>query len=344
MENDDSIANKNLEEYDNKVNIDKASSIAITAQEADEDADDSILVSDVQTEEQRKRKAIQKQYNQSHQLTNERIRFQDFKQRNMEEFTNDYSISQVVPSGWTTFFNVLSTIFFTFTVIIAICIAICFIFRVSIGVVPTNSMEPTIPVGSLIFYKPVSQEDIDSSLKKSENAAINMENKILCYSRGDMLYVHRLYNIIINENGEKCYVMVGDNKEECLDEDLKPKSSDTISYSEIKGELVFCVHNIGYIIYFIKNNFLLTLSIFSMFIFAIMLFRNIIERNHAREELEMFVDKKAELEKQNEAKLEDLQKEASKREFERILQTDYSQTPEQDNPVPPTVAKKPDEE
>ena len=327
MENDDSIANKNLEEYENKINVDKASNEAIINQEITEDDDDSLVIKDIKLDAKRKRSDIKNQYNQSNQLTEERIKFQDFKQRNMEEFTNDYSISQVIPNGWTTFFNILSTIFFSFAVIIAACIAICLIFRISIGIVPTDSMEPTIPSGSLIFYKPIAEEDI--SLKEIQDGEPNT-NIILCYSYNGTLYVHRLTDIKQEPNDPtRYYVMVGDNQN-LKDAEGKPIAHHTIKYENVQGELVFCVHNLGVVIYFIKNNLLLTLSIFCMFTFGIMLLRNIVERNHAREEIEVFVDKKAEFEKQNEEKLEEMKKEANKREFDRLLETDYSRTPERD--------------
>ncbi len=326
LENEDSNTNKNLEEYDNKVSIDKASSTEITTQEATEDVDDSTLISDVQTEEMQKRNEIHEQYNQSHQLTEERIRYQDFKQRNMEEFTNDYSISQVVPSGWTTFFNIISTILFTIAIVIFACIMGCFIFNVQIGIVPTDSMEPTIARGSLIFYRPIAENDIN--LKTVQNGQ-NTENPILCYTVNGVKYVHRLYTIkTITNTDQKLYVMVGDNPNLRDKDTQNPIASHTIRYSQIQGQLLFSVQNLGGVVYFVRNNFVLTISIFLVLIFGTMLARSIIEQNHAREEINVFIDKKAELEKQNEAKLLELQKEATKRDFDQILQTDYGKTAE----------------
>ncbi len=331
LENDDSSTNKNLEAYDNKVSIDKASNTEITSEEANTNADDSILIDDDDLDDDTKRDEIQNQYNQSHQLTEERIRYQDYKQRNMEEFTNDYSISQVVPNGWTTFFNVLSTIFFTLAVFVAICIGICLVFKIQIGIVPTDSMEPTITRGSLIFYKPVEENNI--SLKELDDQSINT-NQILCYNFNGVLYVHRLYDIIQDaETQQKLYVMVGDNEDLHDRVTGNPTISHTITYSQVQGELVLSIQHLGVLVYFIKNNLILTLSIFCVIIFGIMLARNIIERNHAREEINVFITKKADLERQNEEKMLELQKAANKRDFERILQTNYNTTDSSSDPI-----------
>ena len=339
VENDeDSITNKNLEEYDERVNLEKTSNAELTHQEQHQDEDVAPLINEEVNPDATKRTEIQEQYNQSHQLTEEHIRNQDFKQRNMEEFTNEYSISQVVPNGWSTFFNILSTVFFTFAVFIAICVGACLVFRVQIGIVPTDSMEPTITRGSLIFYKPIAEDDI--SLKELEQnislkdlydteSGIQNPNQILCYSYNGVLYVHRLFDILEDPvTHENKYVMVGDNPNLHNKETGNPTASHTITYSQIKGELVLSVQNLGVVVYFIKNNIILTVSIFCVFIFGIMLARNIIERNHAREEINIFIDKKTELEKENEEKLLELQKRANKRDFDRILQTNYNATPE----------------
>jgi len=279
LENEDSSTNKNLEEYDTKVSIDKASNNEITTEEASLNADDSLFINTPSIEDDKLKNEIHNQYNQSNQLTEERIRYQDYKQRNMEEFTNDYSISQVVPNGWTTFFNVLSTIFFTIAVFIAICIGICLILRIQIGIVPTDSMEPTINRGSLIFYKPIEEKNI--SLKELEDKAPN-SNLILCYSRDGTLFVHRLYDILQDAStNENLYVMVGDNAN-LHDESGNPKTADVIPYSQIHGELVLSIENLGVVVYFIKNNLILTLAIFCVIIFGAMLARNLIEKNHAR--------------------------------------------------------------
>ena len=316
-----SLNDANYEEFDKKAAINKSSNNTMLDNENNEDTDDIDVIDDFIPDTTSK-DSVSEQYNQSYQLTNHHIKYRNYKQRNMEEFTNDYSISQVVPSGWTTFFNILSTIFFTIVMVIGILIAVCFILNIKTSFVPTTSMEPTIPAGSFMLYRPLSDSDEIKECSVYDGNTIN-DGTILCYQFGELTYVHRVEKIIANPGEEIKYKMIGDNS--TLNAEYQ---NHIITRENIRGVYVLSIPYLGILVYFIQNNLILTIVIFIVLILATLLARNIIENNHAKAEINTFLNKKTALERENEEKLKDLKRQSEKREFEKILNTDYSTTAE----------------
>jgi signal peptidase I len=270
-----SLNDQKYEEFDKKAAINKSSNNAMLENEKDDEEDDINVIDDFIPDTTSKDN-VAEQYNQSYQLTTHHIKYKNYKQRNMEEFTNDYSISQVVPSGWTTFFNILSTIFFTIVVVIGIFAGVCLILNVRTGVVPTTSMEPTISAGSLMLYRPLGSEDEIKAFSEYNGVKVN-DGTILCYELNGITFVHRVSEII-NEPGEETkYKMIGDNEE--LNEELQ---NHIITKSNIKGVYVLSIPYIGILIYFIRSHIILAVVIFVTITLAILLARNIIENNHAK--------------------------------------------------------------
>ena len=252
----------------------------------------------------------------------------------MEEFTNDYSISQVVPSGWTTFFNILSTIFFTILLVIGIFVAVCFVLNIKTSFVPTRSMEPTISAGSFMLYRPLSEDDEIKACSVYEGNKM-LDGTILCYKRGDFTFVHRVDKIIEATGAEPIkYRMIGDNPE--LNAELQ---ADIITREDIVGVYVLSIPYLGMLVYFIQSNMLLSIIIFAVLVLGVLLIRNVIENNHAKAEVNSFLDKKTALERENEEKLKDLKRQSEKREFDRILNTDYSTTAEHTSEIEKTEDK-----
>ncbi len=254
---------------------------------------------------------IQEQYDQAKEPSEEMIKLREYKQRQMQEFTNNYSISQVIPSGWTTFFNVINTIFLTLALIIAFFVAFGLLFGLRIGIVPTNSMEPTIPVGSLVIMKPVS--DISE---------VHV-NDILSYKRkatDSISLIHRVTQVgaVSGENGQDTIIRLeGDNKE------VTNGSYDEVALRLVEGKMVLSIPVLGYVVGFIKNNLFLTIACFATLIITMLLIRSVVERRHARMEIDRFLTLKAEFEKEAERKYLEQKKKQENKEFEKIMRTTY---------------------
>ena len=249
--------------------------------------------------------AIMEQYDQAKEPSDEQIKLRDYKQRQMEEFTNNYSISQVIPSGWTTFFNVINTIFLTLALIIAFFVAFGLLFGLRIGLVPTTSMEPTIPAGSLVVLRPV--DSIDN---------IN-RGDIISYQKGSNSYIHRVETITpASENSEALIVVVGDNPETAGQADYVP-------FRMVEGKMVLSIPVLGYVFMFIKDNIILTVAIILTLIIAMLLIRSVVERKHAKQEIERFLTLKAEYEQEAERKYMEQKRKEDEKAFKEIMRTTY---------------------
>lgn len=248
---------------------------------------------------------IQEQYDQAKEPSEELLKMRDYKQRQMEEFTNNYSISQVIPSGWTTFFNVINTIFLTLALIIAFLVAFGLIFGLRIGIVPTKSMEPTISQWSMVIVRPVSGLD-----------EIQVGD-IICYKKDKMSYVHRVSGFTPGETDDDVRIIAkGDNPDTNGAYDLVP-------IRMVEGKLALSIPGLGAFIWFIKDNIFLTIAIVLTVLIAVLLLRSIVERKHAKEEIEIFLTKKAEFERESERKYLEMKKAQENKEFEKIMRTKY---------------------
>lgn len=255
---------------------------------------------------------IQEQYDQAKEPSEEMIRLREYKQRQMQEFTNNYSISQVIPSGWTTFFNVVNTIFLVFALIIAFLVAFGLMFGLRVGIVPTDSMEPNIPVGSMVILKPVNNvNDIHVG-------------DVLSYQRqeGKSQYdfIHRVTQIGAPQgtNGADTIVRLeGDNHEGTS------WQIDEITFNFVTGKMVLSVPVLGYVIWFVKNNIILTITAFLTLVITMLLIRSVVERRHAKMEIDRFLTLKAEFEQEAERKFMEQKKAQEDREFAKIMRTNY---------------------
>lgn len=257
--------------------------------------------------------AIMEQYDQAKEPSDELIKLRDYKQRQMEEFTNNYSISQVIPSGWTTFFNVINTIFLTLALVIAFFVAFGLLFGLRIGLVPTTSMEPTIPAGSLVILRPVDSID---NINKGD---------IISYQKGSNSYIHRVDTITPeSENSEALIVVVGDNPETAGQADYVP-------FRMVEGKMVLSIPVLGYVFMFIRDNVILTVAVILTLIIAMLLIRSIVERKHAKQEIERFLTLKAEYEQEAERKYMEQKRKEDDKAFKEIMRTSYGDEQERDN-------------
>ena len=93
-------------------------------------------------------------------ITKDSFKMRDYKQRLYQEFMNDCSLAQIGTSPWSTFLNVLNIVIVSLVLLISVAVSVGMMLGFKPDVVVTDSMEPTIPVNSLVFVQPVEWEDI----------------------------------------------------------------------------------------------------------------------------------------------------------------------------------------
>ena len=109
-------------------------------------------------------------------------------------------------------------------------------------VVLSGSMEPTFKVGSIIYYKPVSQSEIKV-------------NDIITFKMGNSLVTHR-----VNQIKNNTYITKGDANDSV--------DSNPVTYENVKGKVPqISVTYLGYGVRFINEN----MYVFLIFIFILLL-------------------------------------------------------------------------
>lgn len=94
----------------------------------------------------------------------------------------------------------------------------------------SGSMEPALPVGGVVFIKPVEPADIGPG-------------DIIAYRSGELLITHRIVDVI--DEGELSFITKGDANES---PDLSP-----VPAASVVGKVIFDVPYLGYLAAFVKT-------------------------------------------------------------------------------------------
>ncbi len=252
-----------------------------------------------------KRKTKKQVFNEnlnSADITKDSFKMRDYKQRLYQEFMNDCSLAQIGTSPWSTFLNVLNIVIVSLVLLVSVAVSVGMMLGFKPDVVVTDSMEPTIPVNSLVVVQPVEWEDIQvgdhiSYYLKKEGQVTN--------------YIHR-----VSAKGSDYLIMVGDN----------PTASgirDIISKDCIQGREVFVVPFVGGVFVWVKNNSILAFMILFTLVIGLLLVRKIIDVNHVNIAFAEYVKRRVDFEQQMETQ-EDLERTSNKKDaLDAILKKRY---------------------
>ncbi len=228
---------------------------------------------------QGKNKSIMDQYDQASEPSSDTLKLRNYKRRQMNEFTDNYLFSQVIPSRAVTIINVINTFLLSVVLIVAFVVALGLLVGLRIGLVPTDSMKDEISVGSMVIIQPLNSID-----------EVRIGD-ILSYTMGNTGYIHKVRSV-----GGDAIVMVGSNKDD-------PKYDDEhlrhiIRFDAVQGRMVMSIPIIGYVIMFVQDYFIIVLSLFLTLLIGLLLSRALIEKKHNDEEFKAFLDKKTEYERE----------------------------------------------
>ena len=108
-------------------------------------------------------------------------------------------------------FKIIDTVLFSCVLAVALCLCVMiFFFHIKPVVVVSGSMEPEIPVGSLVFI-----DQRDQSVDPGD---------VIAYRIGDTMIVHR----VVDQNNDGTYITKGDSTKQ-----------------QIVGKEIFCVPKAG---------------------------------------------------------------------------------------------------
>jgi len=114
---------------------------------------------------------------------------------------------------------------------ILICLVAPLLFGGFFSVIMSGSMEPTIPVGSIVIVKKVNPEDVKV-------------DDVIAFQTGESRTIHRVVEKVV-ENGSFYFRTKGDANEDPDPWIVKPQ--------DVKGALLLTIPYYGYIIYFART-------------------------------------------------------------------------------------------
>ena len=194
--------------------------------------------------------------------------------------------------------------FSTFKYLFAFLVAFGLILGYKIGIVPSDSMEPRIHVGSLVVIAPLNNIDeirIGDVLSYYKADSVDTDGNTV-YKK----YIHEVQSV-----GGGAITMVGANPD-YVDRDI-------ISFDAVEGRMILNIPYLGYVIAFVQANAILVISIFVVLIIALMLARALIDHRHSTQEITQFLSKKAEYERVAKEKLEAQRKIDEQKQFNEII-------------------------
>ena len=120
-------------------------------------------------------------------------------------------------------FKIIDTVLFSCVLAVALCLCVMiFFFHIKPGVVVSGSMEPEIPVGSLVFI-----DQRDQSVDPGDVIAYRIGDTM------DTIIVHR----VVDQNNDGTYITKGDSNDTA-----DPAS---VTKQQIVGKEIFCVPKAG---------------------------------------------------------------------------------------------------
>ena len=125
--------------------------------------------------------------------------------------------------------KLMREIFYVLGILIIVCAACCFIFKLKPAIVMSGSMEPSIHVGSVAVVK--------------QGASFELGDPIAFYW-GNEYVTHRLIDSYV-EGGETLYITKGDAN--------NTEDPQRINKDNVDGKVLFSIPLVGYALHFSKS-------------------------------------------------------------------------------------------
>ena len=146
-------------------------------------------------------------------------------------------------------FNAIRNVLFTIAVVILLCAGACLILKIRPAVVMSGSMEPTLPVGSVVFIDEMAADEVEIG-------------DAIAFRIGENYVTHRIL-----DKKDGCYVTKGD-----ANDSMDPWQ---IAPSQVEGKVIFSIPYVGYLFKFLsgKRGMIVAASLIICFILGSILER-----------------------------------------------------------------------
>lgn len=247
--------------------------------------------------------SMQREAATSMNLSKNTIKMRRFKVDQMEDFANEYSISQTEPSVWSSILNIFNVVLITIALAIAFLVAFGLLFGLRVCAVVTNSMEPTINQGDLVIVKPIDPEDIQIG-------------DILSYVKQDgVTYIHRVSEMEINttDPSQTILLMSGDNVDEWGDR------VDRVGAFTVQGIYVIALPGMGNFLLWVRTNWILTIAIVVTIVIFLALLKHFVDKAHNKKVMAEYLAQRRVLDKRQERKFRAYKRQKEAEDFDELL-------------------------
>ena len=247
--------------------------------------------------------SMQREAATSMNLSKNTIKMRRFKVDQMEDFANEYSISQTEPSVWSSILNIFNVVLITIALAIAFLVAFGLLFGLRVCAVVTNSMEPTINKGDLVIVKPIDPEDIQIG-------------DILSYVKQDgVTYIHRVSEMEIDttDPSQTKLLMSGDNVDEWGDR------VDPVGAFTVQGIYVIALPGMGNFLLWVRTNWILTIAIVVTIIIFLALLKHFVDKAHNKKVMAEYLAQRRVLDKRQERKFRAYKRQKEAEDFDELL-------------------------
>ena len=247
--------------------------------------------------------SMQREAATSMNLSKNTIKMRRFKVDQMEDFANEYSISQTEPSVWSSILNIFNVVLITIALAIAFLVAFGLLFGLRVCAVVTNSMEPTINQGDLVIAKPIDPEDIQIG-------------DILSYVKQDgVTYIHRVSEMEINttDPSQTILLMSGDNVDEWGDR------VDRVGAFTVQGIYVIALPGMGNFLLWVRTNWILTIAIVVTIVIFLALLKHFVDKAHNKKVMAEYLAQRRVLDKRQERKFRAYKRQKEAEDFDELL-------------------------
>ena len=198
--------------------------------------------------------------------------------------------------------NALNIIIVTFVLMISVVISVGMIIGLKPDVVVTNSMEPNIPVNSLVIVMPVEWDTIEVgdhiSYYRNENGNI-------------INYIHR-----VEAKGTDYLIMKGENPNIAA-------FSHTVSKDAVQGKELFVMPGVGGVFVWVKANAILTFMILFTIVIGLLLIRKVIDINHVNVAFAEYIKRRVDFEQQMKIRADEESKSSRVKTLDKLLNRNY---------------------
>ncbi len=257
--------------------------------------DDVGVLYDPKVKKQGVKKIILDQANQSNYLTNDYLKQQKIKNRQMGDLSNDYAISQFAPSTWATVMGYIFGVLFSIALLIGLLVGVAYFVGIRGVAVMDDTSQDIVPQGSLAITQ------LNPSIYDLGTSDI-----ISCTYLGEHIFAS-----IVSVEELAGTINIGRVSEDSDDR--------YITIDAVDAKVTIVINGLGGFYSFCSANWYFLVGGYVIILIALLVTKRVINVKHKAKELSRCIALKNEYEKLKAERLAREQAELEEMEFEALM-------------------------